>query len=229
MTAISAATTQPTIWKTPGANAQVGDIIRKPFCPIARVVGKEILADGRTCLIVDFPGSGDQHVEEWVLEAYVDLQPTAALITEPVEPEDNASDKEWAEYEETRAIWLKHSSDSPLSKTYNNSYKGKSIEQQKEEKAAEKRKAQADATALLPIFVKRHFEDRAYDEIRKAKSDYIDAGSASVQFSEDAKKTREFAKQKMSSKQKKAIEIYAVIAKQKAYQEYNRLNVQQGL
>jgi hypothetical protein len=57
------------VWEDASALAAIGDIIRKPFCPIARVVGKEILADGRTCLIVTFPGCHDRHVEEWVLEA----------------------------------------------------------------------------------------------------------------------------------------------------------------
>lgn len=237
----SAATIQPTIWQDATPEAEVNDIIRKPFCPIARVVGKEILPDGCTCLIVAFPGCRDHHAEEWVLEAVeVTLAPTSAAIREdneqgrvqaipePIEPQDNASDKEWAEYEKAQALWLKHSINSPLSKSYKTSYKGKSIDQQKEERAAEKRKAQADATALLPIFVKRHLENRAYDEIRKAKGDYIDAGSPSVQSSEDARKTRIFSA-KMSLKQKKAVEIYAIIAKQKAYQEYNQSNTQQGL
>lgn len=57
------------IWEAPTAEAQLGDIIRKPFCPIARVVGKEILADGRACLIVTFPNCHDRHVEEWAVEA----------------------------------------------------------------------------------------------------------------------------------------------------------------
>lgn len=57
------------IWEDTSAETQVGDIIRKPFCPIARVVGKEILADGCTCLIVFFPGCLDHHSEEWILEA----------------------------------------------------------------------------------------------------------------------------------------------------------------
>lgn len=82
MTSSPATLTQPTIWETPTAEAQVGDVIRKPYCPIARVVGKEILKDGRTCLIVDFPGSGDRHVEEWVLPAIevatLDLTKTVA-------------------------------------------------------------------------------------------------------------------------------------------------------
>jgi hypothetical protein len=56
------------IWEDASPHAAVGDIIRKPFCPIARVVGKEILADGRTCLIITFPGCHDRHLEEWVLE-----------------------------------------------------------------------------------------------------------------------------------------------------------------
>jgi hypothetical protein len=67
------------IWEAPTAEAQVNDIIRKPFCPIARVVGKEILADGRTCLIVTFPGCHDHHVEEWVLE-------TPAFMGTPITP-----------------------------------------------------------------------------------------------------------------------------------------------
>jgi len=69
------------IWEAPTAEAQVGDIIRKPFCPIARVVGKEILADGRTCLIVTFTGCVDLHIEEWILEA-----PAAATIPAPSKP-----------------------------------------------------------------------------------------------------------------------------------------------
>jgi len=71
------------IWEAPTAEAQVNDIIRKPFCPIARVVGKEILADGRTCLIVTFPGCHDQHVEEWVLE-------TPAVTGHPAMPKTTA-------------------------------------------------------------------------------------------------------------------------------------------
>lgn len=70
--------TQPKIWEAPTTEAQVNDIIRKPFCPIARVVGKEILADGRTCLIVTFPGCHDRHVEEWVLPAVEVIAPAAA-------------------------------------------------------------------------------------------------------------------------------------------------------
>jgi len=71
------------IWEAPTASAQVNDIIRKPFCPIARVVGKEILADGRTCLIVTFPGCHDRHVEEWVLE-------TPAVTGHPAMPKTTA-------------------------------------------------------------------------------------------------------------------------------------------
>jgi len=56
------------IWQDASPLAAVGDIIRKPFCPIARIIGKEILKDGRTCLIVTFTGCVDRHVEEWVLE-----------------------------------------------------------------------------------------------------------------------------------------------------------------
>ncbi|MEG3972275.1 hypothetical protein QUA00_32340 [Microcoleus sp. T2B6] len=69
---------KPQIWEDATAEAQPGDYIRKPFCPIARVVGKEILADGRTCLIVTFPGCHDRHVEEWVLPAVEVIAPAAA-------------------------------------------------------------------------------------------------------------------------------------------------------
>jgi hypothetical protein len=75
--------TTTNIWEVPTASAQVGDIIRKPFCPIARVVGKEILADGRTCLVVTFPGCHDRHIEEWVLEA-------PAITAQPVMPKTTA-------------------------------------------------------------------------------------------------------------------------------------------
>ena len=71
------------IWEDASPHAAVGDIIRKPFCPIARVVGKEILADGRTCLIVTFPGCHDRHVEEWVLE-------TPAVTGHPAMPKTTA-------------------------------------------------------------------------------------------------------------------------------------------
>lgn len=57
------------IWEDASPLAAIGDIIRKAFCPIARVVGKEILANGCTCLIVFFPGCLDRRSEEWVLEA----------------------------------------------------------------------------------------------------------------------------------------------------------------
>jgi hypothetical protein len=70
--------TQPKIWEDATAEAQTGDIIRKPFCPIARVVGKEILADGRTCLIVTFPNCHDRHIEEWVLPATEVIAPATA-------------------------------------------------------------------------------------------------------------------------------------------------------
>jgi hypothetical protein len=75
------------IWDDASPVAVVGDIIRKPFCPIARVVGKEILADGRTCLIVTFPGCHDRHVEEWVLEAPAfTCEPVIAQATAPAIP-----------------------------------------------------------------------------------------------------------------------------------------------
>jgi hypothetical protein len=66
------------IWEDATAEAQTGDIIRKPFCPIARVVGKEVLKDGRTCLIVTFPGCHDRHIEEWVLPATEVIAPVPA-------------------------------------------------------------------------------------------------------------------------------------------------------
>jgi hypothetical protein len=69
------------IWEDASPHAAVGDIIRKPFCPIARVVDKEILADGRTCLIVTFPGCHDRHVEEWVLETPAVLEVAATPKT----------------------------------------------------------------------------------------------------------------------------------------------------
>ena len=76
--------TQPTIWSDATTEAQVGDIIRKPFCPIARVIGKEVLADGRISLIVAFPGC-DQRAEEWVLPAVeVISTPVAVAPLEPV-------------------------------------------------------------------------------------------------------------------------------------------------
>lgn len=75
------ATIQPIIWPDTTPEAQVNDIIRKPFCPIARVVGKEVLADGRTCLMVDFPGCLDHKAEEWVLPA-VEVAPTAPPASE---------------------------------------------------------------------------------------------------------------------------------------------------
>ncbi len=75
--------TQPKIWEDATAEAQVNDIIRKPFCPIARVVGKEILPDGRTCLIVTFPSCHDRHVEEWVLPAVEVIAPAPAIAPAP--------------------------------------------------------------------------------------------------------------------------------------------------
>ncbi|MEG5054568.1 MULTISPECIES: hypothetical protein [unclassified Microcoleus] len=66
------------IWEDASPLAAVGDVIRKAFCPIARVIGKEILANGCTCLIVFFPGCLDHHSEEWVLEA-----PAAIATTTP--------------------------------------------------------------------------------------------------------------------------------------------------
>jgi hypothetical protein len=75
------------IWDDASPVAVVGDIIRKPFCQIARVVGKEILADGRTCLIVTFPGCHDLHIEEWVLEARAfTCEPVIAQATAPAIP-----------------------------------------------------------------------------------------------------------------------------------------------
>lgn len=82
MTSSPAATTQPTIWEAPNVNAQVGDIIRKPFCPIARVIRKEIYSNGLTCLLVDFPNC-DRHTEDWVLPT-VEVMLTPAPETMPV-------------------------------------------------------------------------------------------------------------------------------------------------
>lgn len=76
---------QPQIWKEATAQAEIGDVIRKPYCPIARVVGKENLKDGRVCLIVVFPGSGDRHTEEWVIPTAT-AATTAATIPAPATP-----------------------------------------------------------------------------------------------------------------------------------------------
>ena len=73
------------VWESPTAEAQIGDVIRKPFCPIARIIGKEILKDGRTCLIVDFPGC-DRHVEEWVLPAVEVVAASAVDAIAPTTP-----------------------------------------------------------------------------------------------------------------------------------------------
>ena len=75
---ISKPAPKPQIWEDATAEAQPGDYIRKPFCPIARVVGKEILADGRTCLIVVFPGCRDQNIEEWVFDTPIAQTATPA-------------------------------------------------------------------------------------------------------------------------------------------------------
>jgi hypothetical protein len=74
---------QPKIWEAPTAEAEINDIIRKPFCPIARVVGKEFLKDGRTCLIVTFPNASDRHVEEWVVG---EAQAQPAVVEQPTTP-----------------------------------------------------------------------------------------------------------------------------------------------
>lgn len=87
MTTSLTATTQPTIWQDATPKAQVNDIIRKPFCPIARVVNKEVLVDGRTCLFVEFPGCRDHSAEEWVLPA-VEVTPEPALTLTTVSETD---------------------------------------------------------------------------------------------------------------------------------------------
>ena len=85
--------TQPTIWSDATAEAQVGDVIYKPFCPIARVISKEILADGRIGLIVAFPGCGDRRTEEWVLPAVeVISTPVVVATPEPVVPTATETD-----------------------------------------------------------------------------------------------------------------------------------------
>jgi hypothetical protein len=70
---------QPKIWEAPTAEAEINDIIRKPYTPIAKVVGKGVLKDGRTILIVVFPACHDRHVEEWVVGK---AQPA---VEEPIE------------------------------------------------------------------------------------------------------------------------------------------------
>lgn len=78
-------TTQP--WPDATPEAQVNDIIRKPFCPIARVVAKEVLRDGRTCLVVIFPSCRDLQKEEWLLPAVVpatDIAPVEDAIAEAI-------------------------------------------------------------------------------------------------------------------------------------------------
>jgi hypothetical protein len=67
LTALKPQTPAQVIWQDATPKCQVGDVIRKPFAPIACVVGKEILKDGRTCLIVTFPNCRDRHTEEWVV------------------------------------------------------------------------------------------------------------------------------------------------------------------
>lgn len=80
---------QPKIWKDATAFAEIGDVIRKPYCPIARVVGKQDLKDGRVCLIVVFPAWGDRHTEEWVIPTAppaTTAAPATVAKPEPVEP-----------------------------------------------------------------------------------------------------------------------------------------------
>jgi hypothetical protein len=90
------------IWEAPTAKAQINDIIRKPFCPIARVVGKEILADGRTCLIVTFPNCHDRHVEEWAVEApAVQAEEISAPIEETAPTAEPEIKKVPAEFHQT--------------------------------------------------------------------------------------------------------------------------------
>jgi hypothetical protein len=67
LTALKPQAPAQVIWQDATPECQVGDIIRKPFAPIARVVGKETLKDGRTCLVVTFPSCRDRHTEEWVV------------------------------------------------------------------------------------------------------------------------------------------------------------------
>ncbi len=74
----SPATIQPKIWQDATPEAQINDVIRRPFTPISRVVGKEVLKDGRTCLVVTFPGCHDHSAEEWVLPV-VEIVPEPAL------------------------------------------------------------------------------------------------------------------------------------------------------
>jgi hypothetical protein len=80
---------QPKIWKEATAEVGVGDVIRKPYCPIARVVGKQNLKDGRVCLIVVFPAWGDRHTEEWIIPTAppaTTAAPATVAKPEPVEP-----------------------------------------------------------------------------------------------------------------------------------------------
>lgn len=69
------------IWEDASPLAAVGDVIRKAFCPIARIIGKEILKDGRTCLIVTFPGCHDRHIEEWAIEPAIPATPEPATLS----------------------------------------------------------------------------------------------------------------------------------------------------
>jgi len=89
MTTSLAVTIQPTIWQDATPEVQVNDVIRRPFTPIARVVHKEVLEDGRICLVVTFPGCRDQKNEEWVLpaiEVVPEPAPTPAAIGTDNEP-----------------------------------------------------------------------------------------------------------------------------------------------
>jgi hypothetical protein len=103
---------QPQIWKEATAQAEIGDVIRKPYCPIARVVGKENLKDGRVCLIVVFPAWGDRHTEEWVIPtapaattAPTATEPTAVAKPEPVEPTATVATKKLKGCRQYRHPW----------------------------------------------------------------------------------------------------------------------------
>ncbi|MEG5173259.1 hypothetical protein [Microcoleus sp. B3-D7] len=74
------------IWQDATPECQVGDVIRKPYAPIALVVGKETLKNGRTCLIVTFPNCRDRHTEEWVVG-----EVAAPVVEESVEVEAPAA------------------------------------------------------------------------------------------------------------------------------------------
>jgi hypothetical protein len=145
-------------------------------------------------------------------------------IEEPVEPSENASEKDWNEYYRKQELWLKHGDDSPYKTVI--TAPTKSVEQRQQERNKEKKAEEAKVIKAIPISVRRDMDRQAYDDLAKSNGVYVDGAYPNDKAREDGGDRRAWEREKISKREakarKEAIAIYKKEAKMQAYRDFKK-------